>query len=268
VSLTHGYEVWMGMSPMGRRPVRKALSRATEVFAISQFTAHWLQPVVPPGVPLSMAHPCVDADRFRPGLNGAALRERLGLNGSAVIGCVGRLVPRKGQDVLIRAMPQIARAIPDAALLLIGHGPYEDVLRRIADASPARDRIVFGGTVADEELPTAYAAMDVFAMPCRTRNVWSGFEGFGIVFLEAAACEVPVVAGRSGGAAEAVVDEETALVVDGRDPAIVAEAIIRVLREPQLAKSMGIAGRERVEARFTWDKTGARVARALRDAAT
>lgn len=267
VVLTHGYEVWMALSPLARHPVRAALSRASEVFAISQFTAHWLQPVVPPGVPLSLAHPCVHAERFRPDLNGGPIRERLGLNGHAVIGCVGRLVPRKGQDVLIRSMPHVLREVPNAALVLVGHGPYEDVLRRMAAASPARDRIVFAGTLSDQELPVAFAAMDVFAMPCRTRNVFSDFEGFGIVYLEAAATGVPVVAGRSGGAAEAVADGETGIVVDGRDPAEVADAIIRLLREPALAKAMAVAGRERVERRFTWDRTGERVARALRDAA-
>jgi phosphatidylinositol alpha-1,6-mannosyltransferase len=268
VALTHGYEVWISLSPISRWPVRRALSKAHQVFAISQFTAHWLQSAVPSGVPLSLASPGVDADRFRPDLNGGPMRERWGLDGNFIVGCVGRLVPRKGQDVLIRAMPHLVHEVPDAVLVLVGHGPYEGVLRRMAEASPVRDRIVFAETVSDEELPLAYAAMDVFAMPCRTRNMWSDFEGFGIVFLEAAACGVPVVAGRSGGAAEAVVDEETGTVVDGRDPVIVADAIIRLYREPEVAKAMSVAGRERVEDRFTWERTGERVARALQDAAT
>jgi phosphatidylinositol alpha-1,6-mannosyltransferase len=267
VALTHGYEIWMALPPGLNRSMKYALSRASRVFAISDFTAARLQGVVPPGVPLSFANPCVDAERFRPDVDGAAFRAGLGLNGHKVIGCVSRFVRRKGQDILIEAMPELLRAVPEAILVLVGGGPFEPELRKLAAASPVRDRILFAGEVADHDLPSAYAASDVFAMPCRTRNLGFDFEGFGIVFLEAASTGLPVVAGRSGGAAEAVVDGETGLVVDGGDTPAVARAVTHLLRDEGLARSMGEAGRRRVLERFTWDRTGERVARALSDAA-
>ena len=268
VVLTHGYEVWMTWAPGVRSALRHALARSHEVFAISAYTATRLQWVMPPGVPLSLAPPCVDHERFRPGLDGSAFRERHDLGGLQVVGCVSRFVERKGQDKLILALPEVLRRAPDAVLVLVGAGPYEATLRALADASPARGRIRFVGEVPDEDLPAAYAALDVFAMPCRTRNWGFDFEGFGIVYLEAGASGLPVVAGRSGGAPEAVVDGETGVVVDGRDPGEIARAIAGLLEDPHRAKAMGVAGRARVEERFTWDRTAERVARALRHAAT
>jgi phosphatidyl-myo-inositol dimannoside synthase len=268
VVLTHGYEVWMTLAPGVRSALRHAIARSHEVFAISAYTATRLQTVMPPGVPLSLAPPCVDHERFRPGLDGSAFRERHDLGGLQVVGCVSRLVERKGQDKLIEAFPEVLRRVPEAVLVLIGGGPYERELRALAAGSPARQRIRFVGQVPDEDLPAAYAGLDVFAMPCRTRNWGFDFEGFGIVYLEAGASGLPVVAGRSGGAPEAVVDGETGVVVDGRDPSDIARAVAGLLEDPHRAKAMGVAARARVEERFTWDRTAERVARALRHAAT
>jgi phosphatidyl-myo-inositol dimannoside synthase len=223
---------------------------------------------MPAGVPLSLAPPCVDPARFVPGLDGSGFRERHDLDGLRVVGCISRLVPRKGQDVLIEAFPEILRQVPEAVLVLAGGGPYEAGLRALAARSSGRERIRFTGEVSDGELPAAYAAFDVFAMPCRTRNWGFDFEGFGIVYLEAAASGLPVVAGASGGSTEAVVDGETGDLVDGRSPSQVATAVAGLLDDPVRAKTLGLAGRARVEERFTWEHTGRRVARALAEAAT
>src|SRR6185503_942086 len=142
--------------------------------------------------------------RFRPDADGGAVRERYAPNGGRLVACVSRLVPRKGQDVLIRALPTLRTLVPDATLLVVGGGPYEGVLRTLASGAP-EGSVAFAGELPDDELPGVYAAADAFAMPCRSR--WGGLEveGFGIVFLEAGATARAVVAGRSGGASEAVV---------------------------------------------------------------
>ena len=130
--------------------------------------------------------------------------------------CLSRLVPRKGQDVLIKALPSIRRRVDGAALVIVGGGPYLETLRGLADECGVADHVTFTGAVPGDELPAHHALADVFAMPCRTRGGGMDVEGLGIVFLDASATGVPVVAGDSGGAPEAVQHNETGLVVDGR----------------------------------------------------
>jgi phosphatidylinositol alpha-1,6-mannosyltransferase len=172
---------------------------------------------------------------------------------------VSRLVPRKGQDVLVRALPTIRRRVPDAALLLVGAGPHRRRLEQLARESGVDDHVVFTGAVPWSELPAHYAAGDVFAMPCRTRHGGLDVEGLGIVYLEAAATGLPVVAGRSGGAQETVRDGITGRVVDGWDVAAVAEAVVAPLADPELAAKMGAAGRGWVSQSWRWDDLAARL---------
>ena len=147
------------------------------------------------------------------------VRARLGLTDRPVVVCVSRLVPRKGQDTLIRALPEIRRRVPDAALLIVGGGPYRATLEKLARQTGVERDVVFTGSVPSAELPAHYAAGDVYAMPCRTRNRGLDVEGLGIVYLEASATGLPVVAGDSGGAPDAVREGETGYVVRGRDVA-------------------------------------------------
>lgn len=251
VVATHGAEYWLALVPGMAAALRWATSRAARVLAVSRFTARAIRAAVPRHVPLSLLPPGVDAERFRPDLQGTEVRRRHRLEGRPVVLCVSRLVPRKGQDVLIRALPAVVRLVPGACLLVVGDGPYRSRLEAMARAS-VPGSVVLAGEVLDEELPLYYAAADVFAMPCRSRLGGLEVEGFGIVYLEAAASGLAAVAGRSGGAAEAVVDGETGLVVDGRSPGAVARAVATFLSDPDLAAAMGKAGRSRVEASFTW----------------
>jgi len=251
VALTHGVEAWAARAPVLSMALRRALSVAREVTAVSQHTADAIRSLVPSGVRLTVLRPGVDPDRFSSDTHGASVRRRHALGSRPVLLCVSRLVPRKGQDVLIAAMPMIRRLVPDAVLLLVGDGPHRAAL----EAAAAKERpgsVVFAGEVTTAELPAYYAACDVFAMPCRSR--WGGLEveGFGIVFLEAAASGKAAVAGRSGGAAEAVVDEVTGLLVEGSEPKAVALAAARLLLDPELRARMGAAARAHVEQEFTW----------------
>lgn len=261
--LTHGAEAWMARLPGSRGLLRRACAHATAVFAVSRFTARLLRPAVPARVPIEVLPPGVDVRRFHPSADGSAVRERHGLAGRPTVACVSRLVRRKGQDVLIRAWPRVLAEVPEAALLIVGDGPIRGRLQAMAREAGVEGSVAFAGEVPEEDLPAHYAAGDVFAMPCRSRLGGLEVEGFGIVFLEAAACGRPSVAGDSGGAAEAVEEGETGLVVDGADATAVASAIAGLLGDPPRAKAMGAAGRARVEREFTWPRLAGRLVGAL-----
>ncbi|HEV7187706.1 MAG TPA: glycosyltransferase family 4 protein, partial [Blastococcus sp.] len=185
-------------------------------------------------------------------VDGAAVRRQYGLGAAPVVVCVSRLVARKGQDVLVAGWPRVLARHPGARLLLVGGGPDEASLRRSVSRLGLGDSVVLTGPVAADRLPQHYAAGDVFAMPCRTRRAGLDVEGLGMVFLEAAACGRPVVAGTSGGAPEAVQEGVTGHVVDPRSPEAVAAAIAGLLDDPARAHMMGAAGRAWVEERWSW----------------
>jgi phosphatidylinositol alpha-1,6-mannosyltransferase len=250
---THGVEVAMARVPLVRLLMTHVAADLRLLTAVSDWSRQHVVRVARDQCPVELLVPGVAADEYTPTLDGSAVRDKYGLGDDPVCVCVSRLVPRKGQDRLIQAWPQVAAAVPGARLLLVGGGPYERKLRRLAAASPVSDRIHLTGPVAWSQLGEHYAAGDVFAMPCRTR--WAGLdlEALGIVFLEAAAAGLPVVAGRSGGAPETVVPGSTGLVVDGRDASAVGGAVAELLADPGRARAMGTSGRARVEAEFTWD---------------
>ncbi len=266
VALAHGFEYWLSLVPGSHAAMRRATGSVSRVAACSRFIGRVLRTAVPDEVPVSVLYPGADVEVFRPDLPFDDLKARHGLEGRPVVVCVSRLVRRKGQDVLIRAMPEIRRHVRDAALLIVGDGPYRQRLEAMAAHAPPGS-VVFAGEVSEAELPRYYRAGDVFAMVCRNRLGGLEVEGWGNVFIEAAACGRPVVVGASGGASEAVVDGETGLLVDGRDVEAVAAAVASLLADPARAGSMGAAGRARVEAFYTWSRAAGQVAAWLRGAA-
>lgn len=197
--------------------------------------------------------PGVDEKTFHPDSGGDRVRARLGLTDRPVVVCVSRLVPRKGQDTLILAMPAILAREPDAVLLIVGGGPYAKDLKKLAEETGVSDSVRFTGPVPWEELPAHYGAGDVFAMPCRTRRGGLDVEGLGIVYLEASATGLPVVAGDSGGAPDAVLDGETGWVVRGGSVEESADRIATLLGDPELRQRMGERGRAWVEEKWRWD---------------
>ena len=152
---------------------------------------------------------------------------------------VGRLMWRKGQDMLIRALPEIVKAVPNCVYLICGTGPYEAGLRELAQSLQVDSQVIFLGSLPSEHLPSLYNLSDVFVMPNRMSEKTRDVEGFGIVFLEANACEIPVVGGRSGGTSDAVADGESGLLVDGSSPGEIAGSVIRLLQDPILAQDNG-----------------------------
>jgi phosphatidylinositol alpha-1,6-mannosyltransferase len=264
VASTHGHEAGWAMLPGGRQALRRIGSQVDVVTYLADYTRQRLAGAFGPGPALVKLAPGVDLDAFSPAVPGTAVRQRHGLAGRPVVVCVSRLVPRKGQDVLIQAMPAIAARVEQAALLIVGGGPYLQKLRALAERVGVADRVVFTGPVPAAELPEHFAAGDVFAMPCRTRRLGMDVEGLGIVFLEASASGLPVVAGDSGGAPDAVRDGITGVVVDGRDVAAVAHQVSGLLADPERAGRMGGAGRRWTEQAWQWGSSADRLAELLR----
>jgi phosphatidylinositol alpha-1,6-mannosyltransferase len=199
---------------------------------------------------IALCLPTVDEERFQPGLPSADLRAAVGLSdGQRLVLSVGRLKRRKGFDNVIRALPALVSQGIDVHYALIGIGEDQEYLEGLVRDLGVAERVHFLGHVSYEELPRWYGACDLFAMP--NREVNGDTEGFGLVFLEAAASGKPAVAGRAGGTGSAVVDGETGLRVDGEDVEAIARAIGRLLADPQEAKEMGRRARERVLKSFT-----------------
>jgi phosphatidylinositol alpha-1,6-mannosyltransferase len=261
VAITHGHEAGWAVLPGARSLLRRIGDSVDTVTYLGEYTRVRLARALSPAAAARMTRlaPGVDSDAFRPGAGGAAVRERLGLAGRPVVVCVSRLVPRKGQDTLIRAWPQVRAAVPDAALLLVGGGPYAGRLQRLAGRLGVTGSVIFTGPVPWPELPSYYDAGDVFAMPCRTRRHGLDVEGLGIVYLEASATGLPVIGGDSGNAPDAIRDGETGYVVAGRSPADVADRLVYLLTDPVGARAMGEKGLAWVDQEWRWDLVARRL---------
>ena len=263
IGATHGHETGWVTLPGARQLLQRIASDLDVLTYISDYTLGRLAPALHGRTRLAQLSPGVDVDRFTPDADGAAVRQRHGLGDAPVVVCVSRLVARKGQDVLVAGWPRVLARHPGARLLLVGGGPAQASLRRAVAARGLEASVVLTGPVPADELPAHYAAGDVFAMPCRTRRGGLDVEGLGMVFLEAAACGRPVVAGTSGGAPEAVQQGVTGHVVDPRSPEEIAGTIANLLADPARAQAMGAAGRAWVEKRWSWTTIAATFAELL-----
>ena len=253
IATTHGHEVGWGMTPGARRALRRIFRDADVVTYISDYTLSRLRPHMPADRQVLRLPSGIDVERFRPDADArAALRARYDLGEAPTAVCVSRLVARKGQDSLIKAWPRVVERIPQARLVIVGWGSYARHLAELRRSSPVRESILLTGKVPAAELPGHVAMGDVFAMPCRTRRCGLDVEGLGIVFLEASATGLPVIAGTSGGAPETVIEGVTGDVVDGRDQEALVAALVSQLSDPALRARMGVAGRELMEERWTW----------------
>ncbi|WP_089101138.1 glycosyltransferase family 4 protein [Streptomyces hyaluromycini] len=255
VATTHGHEVGWAQLPAARRLLGRIGDATDTITYLGEYTRSRIATALSAGAAGRMVQlpPGVDEKTFHPGSGGAEVRARLGLTERPVVVCVSRLVPRKGQDTLILAMPLILAAEPDAVLLIVGGGPYEKELRRLVRETGVEASVRFTGAVPWTELPAHFGAGDVFAMPCRTRRGGLDVEGLGIVYLEASATGLPVVAGDSGGAPDAVLDGETGWVVRGGSVEEAAERIVALLGDSELRQRMGERGRQWVEEKWRWD---------------
>jgi phosphatidyl-myo-inositol dimannoside synthase len=266
IAITHGHEAGWAALPAARGLLHRIGDSVDVLTYLGEYFRIRLARALSPEAAARMRRlsPGVDVAAFRPGAGGAAIRRRLGLADRPVVVCVSRLVPRKGQDTLLRVWPAVLAAVPDAALLIVGGGPFmknlESLSQRLAPHS-----VVLTGLVPADQLPGYYDAGTVFAMPCRTRRGGLDVEGLGIVYLEASATGLPVIAGDSGGAPDAVLDGESGYVVPGRDPDALTARLIDLLTDPAKAKAMGEKGLEWVHREWTWDQTAARLHHLLTD---
>lgn len=261
LGITHGAEAGLARGP--GRPLLRAVTRGlTSATVISDHTAAAVGNALP-GLRLSRLSPGVDPARFAAGPNrdrAARLREAWGIPaGATVVGCVARLVRRKGQDVLLDVWPDVRGRHPDAHLVIVGEGADRGRLARAA-ARTAGAHVV--GPVSWADLPAAYAALDVFAMPVRTRLAGLDVEGLGISFLEAQAAGLPVIAGRSGGAPETVTDARCGTVVDGRDRRAVRDALDRWLTDDAARQAVTRLGPSAAAA-WSWDRIAEDLERTL-----
>lgn len=191
--------------------------------------------------------------------------KKWGVEGAPVIVSIGRLVPRKGSDQLIKAMPEVLKQFPKCKLLLVGTGNYKKRLEKLVHNLKVQDSVIFTGRVAHELLPAYYRLGDIFAAPCRSRYGGLEVEGLGIVYLEASACGVPVIAGKSGGAPDAVLDGKTGILVNGRDHLEISGALIKLLADEKLRDQMGTAGRVWMEQLWSWEGIGTRFEEIISD---
>jgi phosphatidylinositol alpha-1,6-mannosyltransferase len=254
VALTHGHEVWWAKVFPFTLAMRRIGSTIDSLTFLGEFTQRAISRSLSKTAAQQMVKiaPGIDVDHFCP-QDSTALRKKLKLENKQVIVSVGRLVHRKGQDHLIQALPQILKSVPDAHILMVGQGPYLPHLKKLVARHNLNDHVSFIGRIQYAQLPQYICAGDIFAMPSRSRFFGLEVEGLGIVYLEASACGLPVIAGSSGGAPDAVLDGVTGFVVDGENNEEIAAAAIRLLNDVDGAKAMGTAGREWIIENWRWE---------------
>ena len=256
VALTHGHEAGWAQLPGPRQVLRRIGEGVDVVTYLGEYTRSRIASALSPAAAdrMVLLTPGVDAEVFAPDADGAQVRERYGLGERPVVVCVSRLMRRKGQDTLIEAFPALKRRVPEAALLVVGGGPYRSQLEALARESTWGDDIIFTGSVPWPELPAHYVAGNVFAMPCRTRRRGLDVEGLGIVYLEASAAGLPVLAGDSGGAPDAVLSGETGSVVPAGAgaPAELVQRMVELLDDAEQRSAMGKRGRAWVQEEWSW----------------
>jgi phosphatidyl-myo-inositol dimannoside synthase len=262
VAITHGHEVWWARLP----GTRGLLRRVGDSVDVMTYVSEWCRTRVAKALSpearsrLLRLSPGVDPSRFYPGCGANRVREQLGIDPATPLSlCLARLVPRKGQDVLIRAWPAVLTSEPDAILLLVGDGPRRASLARLVERLGVQDSVMMLHGVRWDEVPAYMDAADVFAMPCRSRRFGLEVEAWGIVYLEAQACGVPVVIGASGGAPETLSGPNCGEIVSGAVPEV-ADALTRLLRAHGGTPPHDRQGR----ASWTWAAASSDLARMLR----
>jgi phosphatidylinositol alpha-1,6-mannosyltransferase len=265
VALTHGHEVWWSKVWPFTMAIKFISRHVNHLTYLGEYTRSAIARSITDQAAASMVKiaPGIDTDHFSP-QDAIELRRELGLTDKKVIVSVGRLVHRKGQDVLIEAMPSIIKEVPEAHILMIGEGPYRSYLETRVKTLGLQERVTFIGRIQYVELPRYICAGDLFVMPSRSRLAGLEVEGLGIVYLEASACGLPVIAGNSGGAPDAVLAGKTGLVVEGSKQDAVASAVVELLLDPKRSHAMGQAGREWIIQEWRWDIWSSRFAELLK----
>ena len=255
----HGEDIATGLMSRELTLLMRWVYRGADVtFANSVNTREMLRGLGIAAERIEVVYPGVDTERFRPDINGTELRQHIAPNGELVLLSIGRLQKRKGHDLMIKAVRQLTReGSRPLRYVIVGDGLERSRLEALVDECGVREYVTFAGEVSSERLPDYYAACDIFVLPNRVEG--RDVEGFGIVFLEAAASGKPTVGGRSGGVPEAMTDGVTGLLVDGTDVDELAATIKRLMESDTLRRSFGDAGRVRAVREFSWEAAARRV---------
>jgi phosphatidylinositol alpha-1,6-mannosyltransferase len=255
IALTHGHEVWWAKIFPFRLAIKRIGKNVDHLTYLGEFTRQAISKPLTRKSTTEMVKiaPGIDTAHFIPQPDAMQKRKELGLQDKKIIISVGRLVHRKGQDNLIQAMPAVLKKIPNAHLLLVGEGPYKKHLEKLVMKSSLEQNVTFAGRIMYDRLPSYLSAADLFAMPSRSRFFGLEVEGLGIVYLEASACGIPVVAGNSGGAPDAVLEGVTGLCVDGTNIEQITAAIVEICSDAERASHMGAAGRNWIVNQWRWD---------------
>ena len=247
--LAHGMEFPPDVTPGKAERIRAALARATSVAANSRYTLGLLAPHMPTRTRCAVVPPPIPPQPDPSPAELAAVRALTGDEGPVLL-TLARLEPRKGIDMVIRAVAGLAATHPKLSLLVAGDGPDKDRLVSLAASAGIAQRVRFLGRVDAGMKAALFRSADLFAMP--TRREGASVEGFGIVYLEAAWHGLPALAGREGGAADAVADGETGVLCDGADPRAVEDAIAALLADRAALRAMGARASGRVRTGFLW----------------
>ena len=255
IALTHGHEVWWAKIFPFNFAIKRIGKNVDHLTYLGEFTRQAISKALSRKSATEMVKiaPGIDTAHFIPQPDAMQKRKELGLQDKKIIISVGRLVHRKGQDNLIQAMPAVLKKIPNAHLLLVGEGPYKKHLEKLVMKSSLEQNVTFAGRIMYDRLPSYLSAADLFAMPSRSRFFGLEVEGLGIVYLEASACGIPVVAGNSGGAPDAVLEGVTGLCVDGTNIEQITAAIVEICSDAERASHMGAAGRNWIVDQWRWD---------------
>ena len=255
IALTHGHEVWWAKIFPFNFAIKRIGKNVDHLTYLGEFTRQAISKALSRKSATEMVKiaPGIDTAHFIPQPDAMQKRKELGLQDKKIIISVGRLVHRKGQDNLIQAMPAVLKKIPNAHLLLVGEGPYRKHLEKLVMKSSLEQNVTFAGRIMYDRLPSYLSAADLFAMPSRSRFFGLEVEGLGIVYLEASACGIPVVAGNSGGAPDAVLEGVTGLCVDGTNIEQITAAIVEICSDAERASHMGAAGRNWIVEQWRWD---------------
>ena len=260
VAITHGHEVWWSRVPIFSAALRRVCSQVDAITYLGNFTKSAISRVMRASdrEKLVQLPPGVDLKFFTPGEKPEYLLDRYHLHGKKIILCAGRLVQRKGQDVLIDALSILRERDKNLHLLIVGAGNYEKALRARVEKLNLNSSVTFAGRIEYQELPAHFRLADIFASPTRDRFGGLEVEGLGIVYLEASASGLPVIAGNSGGAPDAVLDGRTGLVREGRNAHLLAQTLQELLENDNVRSEMGKQGREWMEREWNWEVIGAR----------
>lgn len=258
VALTHGHEVGWSFTPGLKQTFQKIVKDVDKLTYLTKYTYEKIKEAIPANElhKFEQLTPGIDIEMFNPNLKQSIevknLKNRFRIEDKLIVACVSRLMPRKGQDTLIEIWPEIIKRIPNAHLLIVGGGSYKQALQKKTFDLEINNKVTLTGSVAWDQLPYFYACADLFAMPVRTRNFGFDVEGLGIVYLEASATAIPVIAGNSGGAPDAVIDGITGFVIDHDEKNILIEKIVTLLSNSELRNRLGKQGRSWIEKQWQW----------------